>query len=47
MNTKNTKQQKPTIKISEKLKKELDNLGKKGDTYEDIIWRLVKKQNAT
>ena len=35
--------QKPKIVVSEKLKKKLDNLGSKGDTYEDIIWRLIKK----
>jgi len=35
--------QKPKIVVSEKLKKRLDNLGKKNDTYEDIIWRLIKK----
>jgi len=38
MNTK----QKPKIVISEKLKEKLDSLGKKKDTYEDIIWRLIK-----
>ena len=32
--------QKPKIVVSEKLKKKLDKLGKKGDTYEDIIWKL-------
>ena len=35
------------IKISKKLKEKLEELGKKGDTYEDIIWRLIKKWNAT
>jgi len=35
--------QKPKIVVSEKLKKKLDKLGNKGDTYEDIIWRLIKK----
>lgn len=36
--------QKPKIVISEKLKKELDKLvEKKSDTYEDIIWRILKK----
>ncbi len=38
----NTKKQKPTIKASEKLKDKLDSLGKKKDTYEDIIWRLIE-----
>jgi len=32
-----------TIGITIKLKEELEKLGKKGDTYEDIIWRLLKK----
>ena len=38
-----TKEQKPHIVVSEKLKDELDKLVvNKQDTYEDIIWRLVK-----
>lgn len=38
------KKSKPHIVVSEKLKKELDKLVKnKSDTYEDIIWRLMKK----
>jgi len=32
-----------TIQISIKLKEELEKIGKKKDTYEDIIWRLLKK----
>lgn len=36
------KKQNPKISVSEKLKKKLDSFGKKGDTYEDIIWRLIK-----
>lgn len=35
------KKQKPKIAVSEELKKKLDGLGKKNDTYEDIIWRLI------
>ena len=38
------KEKTTTIQISEKLKNELMALGKKGDTYEDIIWRLLKKK---
>jgi len=34
--------QKPKIVISEEIKKKLDKLGNKGDTYEDIILRLIK-----
>ena len=38
------KNSKPHIVISKMLKKELDKLvKKKSDTYEDIIWRLIKK----
>ena len=33
--------QNPTIKISIKLKKQIDELGKKGDSYEDIIKKLI------
>jgi len=33
--------QKPKIVISEKTKKVLDKLGKKGDTYDDIIRKLI------
>jgi hypothetical protein len=35
--------QKPKIVVSKKLKEKLDSLIKnKSDTYEDIIWRLIK-----
>jgi predicted CopG family antitoxin len=34
--------QNPKIVISEETKKKLDKLGSKGDTYEDIILRLIK-----
>ena len=35
--------QKPKIQVSTKLKDKLDILiTKKGETYEDIIWRLIK-----
>ena len=37
------KKQNPKISVSEKLKKKLDGLGNKGDTYEKIIWKLIKK----
>jgi len=33
---------KTTVVMSQELKKELDKLGNKGDTYNDIIWKLVK-----
>ena len=37
--------QKPKIVVSEKLKDKLDRLTtKKGETYEDIIWRLIKNE---
>ena len=36
--------QKPHIVLSKELKEELNKLVEnKKDTYEDIIWRLVKK----
>jgi len=36
------KKQNPKITVSIKLKKELDKLSiKKGDTYKEIIWRLL------
>jgi len=34
--------QNPKIVVSEETKKKLDKLGNKGDTYEDIILRLIK-----
>jgi len=34
--------EKTTIKISKKLTERLKNLGKMGDTYESVIWRLVE-----
>ena len=37
-----TKKETTTIKISRKLQNKLKEMGKKGDTYEDIIWRLIK-----
>ena len=33
-----------TIQVSYELKGELDKKGKKNDSYEDIIWRLLKKK---
>jgi len=35
-------EEKSTITISWKLKKKLQELGKMGDTYESVIWRLVE-----
>ena len=34
---------KTTISISERLRGELMKLGKKGETYEDIIWKIMTK----
>jgi hypothetical protein len=31
-----------TIRISERTKQKLDDVGKKGETYEDIILKLLK-----
>lgn len=41
------KKQNPKISVSKKLKDELDKLAiKKGDTYEEIIWRLLRVKNG-
>lgn len=32
-----------SLKVSQKTKDELDALGKKGDSYDDIISKLVKR----
>ena len=31
-----------TIQISERLRDKLKDMGKKGDSYEDVIWGLVE-----
>lgn len=38
--------QNPKITISAETKKELDKLGNKGDTYEDIIKKLINFCNG-
>lgn len=43
MVTKKEKKMK-TLKISEDLHTFLEGKGKKGETFEDIIWRLSKKK---
>jgi predicted CopG family antitoxin len=30
-----------SIQVTDKLREELKELGKKGESYEDVIWRLV------
>ncbi|MEM0235178.1 MAG: hypothetical protein QW628_07635 [Thermofilum sp.] len=35
-----------TIKVSRELKEKLDMFGRKGETYEDIIWKLVRAYEA-
>jgi len=30
------------IRVSKKLKQELAKFGKFGETYEDVIWKLIK-----
>ena len=35
-------EKKSTIAISEDLRNALKDLGKKGESYEDVLWRLVK-----
>jgi hypothetical protein len=36
-----------TIQVSEDLRNALKDLGKKGETYEDIIWRLIDYWNSS
>ena len=31
-----------SIQVSEELRNALKDLGKKGESYEDIIWRLIR-----
>jgi hypothetical protein len=37
-----------TVKLSKKTRDRLAELGSKGETYEDIIWRLIEfyKKNS-
>ena len=32
-----------TLKVTKKLTSKLKQLGMKGETYEDIIWKLIEK----
>ena len=41
-----TYKQNPKIVVTKELKDKLDSMGKKGDTYEDIIWRLIKNEKT-
>lgn len=34
------------IKVSKKLTEKLKELGGKSETYEDIIWRLIKNDSS-
>lgn len=38
---KNNGAKKTSIQVSQTIKTELDNLGNKGDTYEDIIRKIL------
>ena len=33
-----------TIKVSKKLTSKLKELGSKGESYEDVIWRILAKK---
>lgn len=33
---------KTAIWVSHELKNELKDIGKKGESYEDVIWRLIR-----
>ena len=35
-----------SIQVSEELRNALKDLGKKGESYEDIIWRLIKDSKS-
>ena len=39
--------QNPKIVVKEETKTELDKLGSKGETYDDIIRRLIKSYKGT
>ncbi len=39
-----SKDERVNLKVSRKCQVELKKLGFFGETYEDIIWRLIKKQ---
>jgi hypothetical protein len=32
-----------TLKVTKKLTSKLKQLGSKGQTYEDVIWKLIEK----
>ena len=36
-------EKKTRIQVTKKLTEALKDLGKKGETYEDVIWRLIEK----
>jgi predicted CopG family antitoxin len=38
-------EKKSTIQISEDLRNALKDLGKKGESYEDVLWKLVYNKN--
>jgi hypothetical protein len=38
-----TEEEKTTISVSKKLQQELESKGMKGDTYEDIIWKIINE----
>jgi predicted CopG family antitoxin len=38
-------EKKSTIQISEDLRNTLKDLGEKGESYEDVIWKLVHNKN--
>ena len=35
-----------SIQVSEELRNALKDLGKKGESYEDIIWRLIRDSKS-
>jgi predicted CopG family antitoxin len=35
-----------TIQVTEELRNALKELGKKGESYEDILWRLINENKT-
>ena len=40
-------EEKTTIQISKTLKEKLENMGRKNETYEEILWRLINEKEKS
>lgn len=40
-------QNKTTIKVGQETKAKLDKIGKRGETYEDIVLRLINEKGGS